>query len=294
MSDLEKSKPVTRQTIQNSRKLINSNSSLKSTTTSETLSSTSSTSKEAFLVSGESNSMALNQDILNTIEKRLNEMENRICGKMDANLASFERKFAALRSEFNQKCDEVSNDVKKNYETACKYQDENESRLDKLERLALQSDLLINGIPYNKEENLVDVLCKLSDAVKYTDDIENSINGIFRIGHQRDSIGKASPIVVKFRSSMAKFSFFNLYMKSKNISLSHIGFNSTDRIFINDSLTKKNAMLFRHARQLYLNRKIQRVFIKNGIVNIEINNSTISIFSENQLLSIVPEQQIDA
>lgn len=54
-------------------------------------------------------------------------------------------------------------------------------------------------------------------------------------------------VIIKFFAYSVKLSFFSKYMKHKKLDISHIGFDGNWRIYINESLSKLTAGLFKTA-----------------------------------------------
>lgn len=160
-----------------------------------------------------------------------------------------------------------------------------ESRLDRLERSELLSDVVVIGVPDAPAlETIIPMICA---KIGYTDNI-NSIVAAYRQPLRRipNNIARTTttaadvPIVIKFRDFDCKKTFFSLYLKSK-ITLKDIGFLTAKRIYINDKLTQKNNEIKVRAMEYKRAGKIFNYFIFRGLIFIRVNETDRSICMSN-------------
>lgn len=92
-------------------------------------------------------------------------------------------------------------------------------------------------------------------------------------------------IVVKFFSISAKQQVFINYLRFQNLNVSHIGFDGTQRIYINESLCKETAILFKIANRMRRNGLLFKVCTRKGILLIQEcqDGKLIKITSGDQL-----------
>lgn len=93
------------------------------------------------------------------------------------------------------------------------------------------------------------------------------------------------PILLKFATPFLKQSFFNQYMKFKDLKLSDIGIKSSDRIYFCDNLTKKNSSLYKKAADMKATKQIEKIQVRNGFVRVMFTGSNVfkRIITENDL-----------
>lgn len=186
-----------------------------------------------------------------------------------------------FRKEMDSKFNSIAGEMKAEIDTVCRRQKSVESRLDELERKSLLNDLLINGIPLTPNENMREIFVKICHKLGFAAK-EYTILAIFRLKTKSTQ----PTIVVKFISKDARNEFFQLYLKQKNLSLLDVGFLTEKRIFIHESLTKKNVAIFKDAMVLKKETKLHTAFTHDGIVHVRSTPEGISqqILDIEQLL----------
>lgn len=138
------------------------------------------------------------------------------------------------------------------------------TRLDELERRANLNDLLVYGIPTVAKEDVHSIFLKICKAIDF-DVGEGQLLTAFRV-HKNDG-----PIILKFANSVISNNLFRKYLDKKDLNLKHIGFDSDKRIFIRESLSKKNAMIFSEALKLRRNGVLASSYSRKGLVFIRIS-----------------------
>ncbi|KAI5643907.1 hypothetical protein NE865_04083 [Phthorimaea operculella] len=107
------------------------------------------------------------------------------------------------------------------------------------------NNLEIKGIPIQKNENLLNVICAISRHIQYpvTND---QINFVSRV----QSADKNKPVIVCFTSRYTKENFIAKARLHKELTASDIGFhNSASRVYINDHLTRENKILLNQTKE---------------------------------------------
>lgn len=118
--------------------------------------------------------------------------------------------------------------------------------LDDQNQRARSSNVEIRNLPQHKNENLVAIMRKISDAINYKWENED-IEFISRVA-TRDST-KIKPIVMKFQKKQKKEDFLSLFKKMKGVSTEDIGLaGQKHKIFASDHLTIENKALLRKVK----------------------------------------------
>lgn len=164
---------------------------------------------------------------------------------------------------FEQKIVTKFNNLEKETGKLSKKIDAVEDRCEKIERLLLLTDLIVHGIPYNKDEILKDIFNSICATINYNLPIY-ALQAIFRAVPKKDSA-----LIIKFISSSTRNDFYFTYLKAKNLFLKDIGFDSSVRFFIKESLTKKNAQIFRECMARKKNKEIFNAYTRNGSIFIK-------------------------
>lgn len=238
-----------------------------------------------------------NSDILIAIRAA----EERIVSEMHSLLES---RIAEVRSEFDEKLSALSSSIDNRIQAAMSVTNvtsnsityegtvttidaiaaASNQRMESLERLHLLHDVIINGIPFVDNEDTFSYFRSICDVISFRSG-ERAVSSVFRLptkptsanassstaGVARGSRVSAPPIIVKFLNSDYSRQFISCYLKLKNLNLTHIGFSTPTRIFINENLTKNNRELFRYCLQLKHRHKLilLHLFTRLGIVHVK-------------------------
>lgn len=177
-----------------------------------------------------------------------------------------------LKLDLDDKFSTQFNVIKTNVHSLQQRQEILESRIDKTERLLHMTDLIVHGIPKTSNENLHNTFHMICDAINFVVK-EFTLQAIFRVNNNV----KFPPIIMKFISGPARNEFYSSYLKFKILNLSNIGFNSKDRVYIQESLSPLHAEIFRRALALRKEELLHTVFTRNGFVNVRLNKDDKAI-----------------
>lgn len=252
-------------------------------------------------------------DAINALSVRMNGIENNISAMVDRKLATFEESLDARLLDFEKDFDKKHSDYRKADGEAIRNEVLNslsdrglssnstfETRIDQLERQARMNELVISGVPVVDNENLNDILMRISQSIKFPGGTD-SMQSFFRLPVSnkkpiRTNRLQTPSIIIRFWGTQAKSDFFNLYLNKKNLCVTTLGFSAPSRIYVNENLTKKNFEIFCLARQMKLNGRIFRFNTFNGRVFIKLlaESKLIGVESKEQLNSLVsqPQQQM--
>ena len=112
----------------------------------------------------------------------------------------------------------------------------------------------IAGTLYHKEENYIQLICKLAELVKIINFNKNQIDL-----KQRTSTKTAAPIIILFNKKTDRISFYNQRKKIKKLKSGHFQIGTDtgsddeeergNYMYMNESLTPTNKKLLKKARQ---------------------------------------------
>lgn len=240
---------------------------------------------------GRSNSLSLASDSSDMLLKALQAMETRLSDKIETFANDLNNKIDNVKAEINIQIvnlslsfdnklkEKVSADefskLQQDISLLRNNQKDMQLKLDKCERENLLNRLVITGIPNMPEENLKDICGIISLSIGCS----LVPNSAYRLKENPDQIQAAdssikarklrsSAIVIKFNSNEERFVFFQYYLKFKVLNLTHIGFKTPARIYINELLTPHNSKILRAVRELKNNGKIKGYYSSRGIVYI--------------------------
>lgn len=176
----------------------------------------------------------------------------------------------------------------------------NESRFNKLEREMLRNELILTGVPAVYGEVVANTIGDICNA------LQCCINGgdviaAYRLPPAKASSGRnnhqhrqriSSPIILKLASDWAKQELLSAYFKLKNLNTGDIGYESKYRIYLNESLTVHNRLIFKTATEMKKSKRINKCYTRNGIVHIQLSDDgkIYRIHDIDQLNAIVAPQ----
>lgn len=164
------------------------------------------------------------------------------------------------------------------------------NRLDIIDQNNLANSLEITGIPISENENIPDLVLKVSEKLNNTLSRED----ILRCHRKRFNSTKYSPaaripsIILSFKDIDKRNKLLSAFRARRGIKLSEIGFNNDNYFFINESLTNSRKKLFFAAKTFqrsnnfkYLWTRNGKIFLKKddncGIINIDLNTDFTTI-----------------
>ena len=150
--------------------------------------------------------------------------------------------------------------------------------------LANRDELIISGIPYLQDEDLLKyfkAICKqlgLDERMSSMVDVKR-----LKVGSLND--GDNGLVLVQFALKNQRDNFYSTYLRKHNLQLSHLGFDSSHRVYVNENLTVPAQKLKAAAVRLKKAGKIFSVYTKLGVVYVRQSAGVepIVIKSEDQL-----------
>lgn len=156
-----------------------------------------------------------------------------------------------------------------------------ELAVDRMERINHSNNIVLDGIPKVKNENLFDIYYKITDLLGVKT-YPNEINAIFRLNNK----SVTPSIIICFLSKSLRDQIFTAYLGCDSARLSDIGFNAfKSRFYMNEHLIAKYSQLFKKARELKSKGRLAKCYTRNGIVYVARGNTSkpMKIMSEDDL-----------
>lgn len=209
-----------------------------------------------------------NSDLLQKIKEMFEASNSKIEAKIDASVSmleqritSVEKQFSIFRSDCAANLNKLSTAITevRNGVTAVSH------RMDRLEKA---NDLLISGIPYAVNENLQNMFRNLASCLGYTDP-DLPLVDLKRLMRLPITPGSSPPIACQFVFKNVRDEVYKRYLKSRNLTLRIVGFESDQRIYFNESLTPHARSIRTEAIKLKKNGTLLKVFTRNGIVYVQ-------------------------
>ncbi|XP_031355236.1 uncharacterized protein LOC116179578 [Photinus pyralis] len=140
-----------------------------------------------------------------------------------------------------------------------------------LEQYSSKNSIEISGVPEIKGEEITNVVTAVSGAVGFTLN-RSMIDACHRLGKNPNKPNEPRGIILKFVSRMDKDQLLKCKRIKRNVHVSDLGemfsrlpnVNPNSNIFINESLSQFNRVLYAKARLYSKQNNIKFVWIRNG------------------------------
>lgn len=159
------------------------------------------------------------------------------------------------------------------------------SDLNNKEQLLRINNIEIKGIPSKKKENLIELVCKIGEIIGQTiskTDINFSIRA--------QSTSEHKNIIIGFLGRYTKENFIAAARARKNgLTAEDLGFaGNTNRVYINDHLTRDNKHLLSKVKKLAQEKNHNHVWVQNCRILTRKNDTSpiIAVCSESDLLKL--------
>ena len=165
--------------------------------------------------------------------------------------------------------------------------DKDQKSINDSEQYGRRSMLEISSIPVVEHEDLKLIITEIAKCMKldrfcYEDQVD--------VAHRLKSKLDIPPIIVLFQSRAKRNNFYDRRKLLKNIKLKDldIGFQDSNPIFVNESLTLQNAALYKKVRDACKRNRFKFYWTVNGkiLCKKSENTATIKIKDENDLQKI--------
>lgn len=117
-----------------------------------------------------------------------------------------------------------------------------------LEQYSHRNNLIVYGIPEEKNENIMFVMRRLAAALHFENWSPNIIDAVHRMGKISDL--KPRPIIIRFVSRLDKDMFLAKRKVHRNLKATDLGFSAENSIYVNESLTPSNRDLLKKTREV--------------------------------------------
>lgn len=147
-----------------------------------------------------------------------------------------------------------------------------ENDIQDLEQYSHRNNLIVYGIPEEKNENILHVMRRLAGALHFEDWSTSLLDAVHRMGKTSESrnpeelnpgVPKPRPIIIRFVSRLNKDIFLNKRKVKRNLKASDLGYSSENSVYINESLTSANRTLLKMTRDMAKTRGYSQVWTAN-------------------------------
>lgn len=178
-----------------------------------------------------SDEMSISQ-LAHRISKELESVKKDITQQINDGMQTVKTELKAdlknIRTQLEQSITEINTSVCQNKEAI-------RSATEALTRSLNASDLIVSGVPYMRNKNLMDIFTACCKSLGF---INTPLVDARRLSKSLMVDGKKYLILLQFAIANQQSDFYNCYLKSRSLTLDHlIGFKSKDRIYVNENLT---------------------------------------------------------
>lgn len=147
-----------------------------------------------------------------------------------------------------------------------------ENTEDDIQRMKLLCDLRVTGFPAKEDENLREIFDKIAKEIGYAVTADTVIPTIQRIPFHNRATGvivASATVMFHFTSQRQKQVFYSYYLGKMPLNPTNLGLTEANRITIGESLTRKNAQLFKKAQTYKKTGAIAQAYTEDGLVKIK-------------------------
>lgn len=209
-----------------------------------------------------------NSEMLNKIQQMFEASNAKIEAKIDASISRVEQRITCVEKQFSSFRLDCTDNINKLAAAVTEVRVGLTSTAQRLDRLEKSNDLLISGVPYVANESLQQLFRNLSTCLAYSD-TDMPLVDLRRLSRLPITTGSSPPIVCQFAIRNARDEFFRRYLKTRNLSLRNVGFDSDQRVYMNENLTPHARNIRTEAIKMKKDGVLLKVFTRNGVVYIQ-------------------------
>lgn len=157
-------------------------------------------------------------------------------------------------------------------------------RLNNLEQSVRDKTVEMYGIPFRREERLIEVIENVSNAIGFNFK-EEMVDSCYRLRPGGGgSTDKPAGIVMRFSRKIDKELFMDLRRKKRNLNSRDLGYmeGNAMSVYVNDSLTPESRKLFNAARLVKQEKQFTYLWVKNGRIFMRKNTGDRYVVIESQ------------
>lgn len=211
--------------------------------------------------------------IMNSLGVEFDRLANELKISFQGQLAETNKRIDAVETDMSNQIHSIKNDVGN-----CINQ--MHTTTDDFHRITKLNELRINGIPFDKDENLLNIYTEIAKSIEFDPNMPLHLPTLMRT-YRRDLTTKlmlpSSTIIVKFVAKQIRDMFYSCYLKKiankQSITPNNIMLPEGGRIMICESLTLANSKLFVAAIQLKKEQQLSQVYTQDGLICIKVNKT---------------------
>ena len=201
------------------------------------------------------------QLMLSTTSERI-EKKIEICnGALEKRMSNIEDQLTVVRQECIEKVNNLEQSV-------LAVRNKIDQAVETAYRIEKNKELVISGIPYQSQENLSEIYRMMALSIDY-DDNRVPLANLQRMARVPIAPGSSPLILCEFALRQERNEFYRLYLSKRSLCLRDIGFDSGNRLYVNENLTKNARLIRAEAIKFRKLGQLESVTTRNGIVYIK-------------------------
>lgn len=230
-------------------------------------------------------SSVLTVTIKRLVTSELNNLTERVTGFQDT-ISFLNRQYEDIKSSLEEKNIAIAN-LKKDNEKLKSTVTDLTNRLSSMEIHVRENNIMINGIPENRSENLFETVLQIAKTVDCPLTQED-IQHVTRVAKITNNNNRPRSVVAKLCSPrkrdivLAAVSKFNKKNAQDKLNSHHLGIGGTKKpIFVSEHLTSANNALYAATRLKAKEMQYKFVWIRNGRVFTRKNENCQALLIKN-------------
>lgn len=228
------------------------------------------------------------QQSQNNLETKFNEL----AAKVNVDVTSLKNTVEEFKTKVTSEFDNIKSQLSEHTQRI-------DNTDDDIQRVKLFGDLRVTGFPAKDGENLRETFDKIAKEIGYIVTAETAIPTIQRMPMKNKANGVIVPsitIMFHFSTPRQKQIFYSYYLGKMPLDPTKFGLSADNRITIGESLTRKNAQIFKKAQTYKKNGKISQTFTEDGLVKIRFKKGkgepTLLIRNETALELYIAQNEV--
>lgn len=207
-------------------------------------------------------------ELWNKMQSMLTNTIERIEAKIDSCNAVLEKRISSIEDQLVAVREECSEKVRQLEDTVASVRMEVDHSIESVYRMDKNKDLIFSGVPYQSQEDLKSIFQKIAVSIGYDLHCVPLVD-LQRLARAPIGSGMTPPVLCEFALRGSRNEFYRKYLSKRSLCLRDIGFESGNRIYINENLTANAREIRAAAIKLKKLGEVQHVSTRNGIVFIK-------------------------
>lgn len=207
-------------------------------------------------------------DLWTKMQNMMFSTSERIEAKIESCNNVLEKRISLVESQLAAVRDEFSGRVVRLEEEVTATRNEMDYIAESVRRCDKNKELIISGVPYQNQEDLVEVFKRISGSIGFKE-TKIPLVELQRLSRSPIAPGLTPPILCEFALRNHRNEFYRNYLSKRSLCLRHIGFESENRIYINENLTPNARRIRSEAVKLKKAGRLDSVTTRDGIVYVK-------------------------